>query len=218
MNIIFNLFENLLNIFFNFTNDWGIAIVLLTASVKLVFLPMTIKQKINMLKQKELSEKIQDLKTKYKDNKDKLESEMAKHYNESTKGFLGCLSAFLQIPFIYTLYRVVLTMPVESSTIIIPWVTSIKLSDSYFIVPMIYALISLSPNLLSYIKYLDVVKQDLSNKSNIVITIIFSILVTFKSPIAIGIYFITNSIFSLIEEVAYRIYLRKYYNINPQNS
>jgi len=54
MNIIFNFLNSLLNYIFTFTGDWGLAIVLLTVSVRLVLSPMSFKQKKSMQQQLQL--------------------------------------------------------------------------------------------------------------------------------------------------------------------
>ena len=58
MNIIFNLLNNLLNLFFSFTGDWGLAIVLLTVGVRIILSPMSFKQKKSMQQQQKLNIKI----------------------------------------------------------------------------------------------------------------------------------------------------------------
>ncbi|PRR79128.1 membrane protein insertase YidC [Clostridium luticellarii] len=208
MNIIFNLLNTLLHYLFNLTGDLGIAIVLLTVTVRIVLLPVSIKQKTSIVQQHILSKKISGIKEKYKNNKKKLESEMQKYYRQSTKSMLGCFVSLLQLPIISSLYFVIIKVPVNVGTIIIPWIASIKTPDKYFIIPLIYALISLSPNLLSYIKYLKTVEWVKMTKSNLIFIIIFSIFITIKAPVAIGLYFITTSLFSLFEEIGYRLYMK----------
>lgn len=208
MNIIFNLLNTLLHYLFNLTGDLGIAIVLLTVTVRIVLLPVSIKQKTSIVQQQLLSKKISSIKEKYKNNKKKLESEMQKYYRQSTKSMLGCFVSLLQLPIISSLYFVIIKMPVNVGTIIIPWIASIKMPDKYFIIPLIYALISLSPNLLSYIKYLKTIEWVKMTKSNLIFISIFSIFITIKAPVAIGLYFITTSLFSLFEEIGYRLYMK----------
>ncbi len=62
MNIIFNFLSSLLNSIFNFTGDWGLAIVLLTLGVRLVLSPMSFKQKKSMQQQQKFAIKMQELK------------------------------------------------------------------------------------------------------------------------------------------------------------
>lgn len=208
MNIIFNILNTLLSSIFNFTGDWGVSIIILTLLVRLALLPISIKQKISLDKQQEMSRKIEDLKRKYSNNKKKLETEMKKHYEESAKGMLGCLVSLLQIPIISSLYFVITKMPAEVGTFIIPWVSSIKIADKYFIIPIIYMLVSMCPGLLSYLNYFKSIKRTRTTKGNLISMAIFSIILTIKAPVAIGLYFITTSLFSLIEEIVYRIYMK----------
>lgn len=208
MNIIFNILSNLLNYLFSFTGDWGITIVLLTSIVRLFLLPISLKQKASITEQQLVYRKIEEIKIKYKNNKKKLELETQKQYKGSSKSILGCLVSLLQFPVVISLYNVITNMSVQAGTMIIPWVSSIKMHDQYFIIPIIYALISLSPNILSSIPYFKSVQQAKMTKVNLIIISVFSVLITIKTPIAVGIYLITTGLFSLFEEVGYRLYIK----------
>lgn len=205
MSMIFNILNTFLNYLFNLTGDWGIAIIILAIAVRLLLLPLSIKQRISMGQQQVLSEKITALKKKYKNNKKKLKIEMQKYYRQSTNGMLGCFVSLLQLPIISSLYFVIINMPANVGTVIIPWISSLKVPDKYFIIPAIYMLVSLSPNLLPYIKYFKTVGLAKMTKSNFIFIGIFSIFITIKAPVAIGLYFITTSLFSLFEEIGYRL-------------
>ena len=209
MNIISNVLNTSLNYFFNLTGDWGIAILLLTVVVRAVLMPLSIKQKLNMQEQQKMSKTLEELKEKYKNNKKKLDEELQKHYAESAKGMLGCLVTLLQLPIVFTLYNVIIKMPMQAGTILVPWVESIKMWDNLFIIPILYTISMLCPNLLSYVPFLKVISQAKVNKANILITSIISMLITFKTPVAVGIYLITTSIFSFIEEIIFRLYIRR---------
>ena len=86
---------------------------------------------------------------------------------------------------------------------------SIKLPDNNFIIPMIYTLISLAPSLLSYFKIFKPLENTKVSKKSFIPMAIFSLMITIKAPIALGIYFITSSLFTLIEEISFRLYMRK---------
>lgn len=208
MSIIYNALTELLNFIFNLVGDFGIAIIIVTVLVKLILLPMSIKQRANMEEQKKLSENIAKLKEKYKDNKEQLDKELQVHYKEASKSMKGCLTTLIQLPIIMGLYRVIISMPIEVGTIIIPWVYSIKAVDNYYIAPIIYALVSLMPQLLNYVGYFKLSSKVAINKVSIISTAIVSLLISFKMPVALIIYFITNSIFSVIEEIIFRIYMK----------
>ena len=208
MNIIFNFLSELLNSIFTFTGDWGLAIVILTLGVRLVLSPMSFKQKKSMQQQQKFAIKMQEIKEKYKDNKEKLELETKKQSAESAKGMLGCLVTLLQLPILMTMWSVFNKIPVSVGTYLIPWVSSIKISDGYFIVPVIYVIASLAPSLISYVPILKIEGQATISKSNIIIMAVFGLFVAKAAPIAVGIYLITTSVFNFLEELVFRIYMR----------
>lgn len=214
MNIIFNFLSSLLNSIFNFTGDWGIAIVLLTLIVRLALSPMSFKQKKSLQQQQKFSIKMQELKEKYKDNKDKLEVEIKKQSAESAKNMMGCLVSLLQLPILMTMWSVFNKIPVNVGTYLIPWVSSIKISDSYFIVPLIYVLVSVTPSLLSYVTLFKIEGQATISKKNIIIMAVVGLFVSKAAPIAVGIYLITTSVFNFLEELIFRIYMR---NLKTEN-
>lgn len=208
MNIIFNFLSSLLNSIFNFTGDWGLAIVLLTVSVRLVLSPMSFKQKKSMQQQQKFAKEMQELKEKYKNNKDKLEVELKKQSVQSAKSMMGCIVTLLQLPILMTMWSVFNKIPVSVGTYLIPWVSSIKFSDSYYIVPLIYVIVSLAPSLLSYVTLLKIEGQATISKSNIMIMAVIGVFVAKAAPIAVGIYLITTSVFNFLEELVFRIYMR----------
>lgn len=208
MNIIFNFLSDLLNTIFNFTGDWGLAIVLLTVGVRIIFLPLSFKQKKSMQQQQKFAIKMQEIKIKYKDNKDKLDEEVKKYSAESAKGMLGCLVTLLQAPILMTMWSVIKKMPVNVGTFLVPWVSSINISDSYYIIPLIYMLASLTPSLLSYVTFLKIEGQATVSKGNITIMALIGLFIAKAAPIALGIYLITTSVFSFLEELAFRIYIK----------
>lgn len=208
MSIIFNVLNVLLNYLFHFSGDWGITIILLTIIVKLILMPMSIKQKLSMEKQQDVAKKLEIIKEKYKNNAEKIKEESQKYYAESTKGMLGCGITLLQIPIIYSLYHVIIRIPVEAGTIIVPWISSIKIPDKYYIIPIIYVMVSLIPSILPYIPYLKATYRVKITKTNIISTLVFSVIIIIKAPIAIGMYFITTSICSIFEEIGFRIYMK----------
>jgi membrane protein insertase Oxa1/YidC/SpoIIIJ len=58
------------------------------------------------------------------------------------------------------------------------------------------------------VPFLKVTAQAKISKTNIIITSIMSALITFKAPVALGLYLITSSLFSVFEEVIFRLYSR----------
>ncbi|MCF0148596.1 MAG: membrane protein insertase YidC [Clostridium sp.] len=207
MDVIINIFKDIVQFFYQYTGDYGIAIVLLTVIVKIFMLPFSIKQRIAIKKQIIFSKKIEEVKTKYKTNKKKQEEELNKLYLENSKGLFGCLLPVLQLPIISGLYMSIDRLKIEAMSILIPWAINIGNTDDKFLVPIIYTIITIVPSLISYLKVFGDNEETVNLKS-ILPMIIMGVLITFKAPIALGIYFITSSLFTLLEDIGFRIYSR----------
>ncbi len=97
----------LLNWLYGFLGNFGIAILLMTVIVKILFLPIANKSYKSMGKMKALQPKIQALQERFKDDKMKMNEEMMKLYKkEKVNPVSGCLPMLLQIPVFFSLYKV----------------------------------------------------------------------------------------------------------------
>ncbi|MDR2258388.1 MAG: membrane protein insertase YidC, partial [Treponema sp.] len=86
-------------LFYKLIPNYGIAIILLTLLVKVVFFPLTKKGSEATLRMQAISPKIKELQEKYKDNPQKMNAEMADLYKkEGYNPLSGCLPMLLQIP------------------------------------------------------------------------------------------------------------------------
>lgn len=91
-----------------FVGDWGMSIIVLTVLVRLLLLPLTVKQTRSMYEVQKIQPKIKELQKKYKDDKEKLQEETLKFYQENkVNPFGGCLPTILQMPLLIALYWVI---------------------------------------------------------------------------------------------------------------
>jgi len=97
----------MLSFFYNLIPSYGVAIILLTITVRILLLPLGIKQTRSMQAMQKIQPKMKELQRKYKGNRQKLNEEMMKLYKEHQVNPLGgCLPLLLQIPVFFALYRV----------------------------------------------------------------------------------------------------------------
>lgn len=162
-----------------------------------------------MSEQQELAKKANYIKDKYKNNTKELENQLQKYSQESIKSMLGCSTAVLQMPIIYALYRTFLNMTYVSDSILIPWISNLNVADNLFIIPCIYTLTMLAPNLVCYIPYFNDNSKVVFNKNMIISTVIISFILTVKTPVSICLYFITSSIYSLLEDIFIKVYVKE---------
>ena len=92
-----NIFGYVLNFINNFVGNYGLAIILFTVLIKIIMLPLSIKQQRTMKKSAKLQEQIKVLQFKYKNDPEKLNREMMDLYKkENMSPFSGCLSTIVQ--------------------------------------------------------------------------------------------------------------------------
>ena len=108
MSFLAGLFVYLLNFIYQVVNNYGIAILLFTIIIKILFLPISIKQQKTMKKTSELQEKLKQIQFKYKNNPEQASMETMKLYKtEKVSPFSGCLSAILQIVLLFAVFFMV---------------------------------------------------------------------------------------------------------------
>ncbi len=89
---------------------WGFAIILLTVSVRLVLLPLTLKQVTSMQRLQVLAPEMRAIQAKYRDDKQRQQQEMMKFYRENRVNPLAsCLPLLFQLPFFIALYYMLRT-------------------------------------------------------------------------------------------------------------
>ena len=109
---MFQFFANIFGFILNFINDlvgnYGLAIILFTLLIKLIMLPLSIKQQRTMKKTSKLQEQIKILQFKYKNDPEKLNREMMELYKkENMSPFSGCLSTIAQFILLISIFYMV---------------------------------------------------------------------------------------------------------------
>lgn len=103
-----NIFGYLLSFLYNLVNNYGIAIILFTVIIKLLLLPLSIKQQRTMKKSAKLQEKMQVIQFKYKNDPEKMNQEIMNLYKtENMNPFSGCLAAIVQMLLILSVFYLV---------------------------------------------------------------------------------------------------------------
>jgi YidC/Oxa1 family membrane protein insertase len=96
-----------LDYFFHLFGNFGVAILLVTVIVKLLFFPLANKSYASMAKMKSVQPQLAALKERYPDDRQKQQQEMMEIYRkEKINPIAGCLPVALQIPVFFSLYKV----------------------------------------------------------------------------------------------------------------
>ena len=106
---IANIFGYLLEWLYNgIGQNYGIALILFTIILRIILLPLTIKQQKSMKKTTALQGKMQEIQFKYKSNPELMNKEIMELYKrENLSPFSGCISSIVQILIILSVFYLV---------------------------------------------------------------------------------------------------------------
>lgn len=108
MGVLASLLGYVLNFLYNLVQNYGIAIILFTVLLKIVMLPISIKQQRTMKKSQEVQKEVDKAQLKYKNNPEMLSKEvMAIYKREKVSPFSGCLSGILQLVIFISVFYLV---------------------------------------------------------------------------------------------------------------
>ncbi len=117
---------------YSFCKNYGIAIIILTILIKVLFYPLTKKSFASMSKMQKLQPKVAVLKEKYKDNQQKMQQEMMALYKkEKVNPMGGCLPMLIQMPIFFGLFRT-LSNAYELIDARFLWIDSLSAPDKIY--------------------------------------------------------------------------------------
>jgi YidC/Oxa1 family membrane protein insertase len=122
------------------TGNWGVAIILVTFLLKLLFYPLSEASGRSMAKMKTLQPRIKNLQETYQDDREKLGRAMMELYKrEKINPVAGCLPIIIQIPVFLAFYWVLLESVEMRQAPFAFWIHDLSSRDPYFILPLIMA-------------------------------------------------------------------------------
>ncbi len=109
-------FAYALKYLYDLTGSFGLAIILITVGMRVVLLPLTIKQTKSMIAMQRLQPQLKEIQKKYKDDRETQGQEMMKLYKENKVSPLGgCLPLLLQLPIIFAIFDVLHSLSAEAT-------------------------------------------------------------------------------------------------------
>ncbi len=181
--------------FQGFVGNWGIAIVLLTVTVKAVLLPLTLKSLQSMNEMRKLQPEMEKLRAKYKDDKEQLNQAVMKLYQEHKVNPLGgCLPLLLQMPVFFALWGALQTS-VELYREPFLWIRDLSLHDPIYVLPLVmggsmFLMQKLSPQ----------PADSTQAKMLLWLMPIFFTFIMFQLPAGLALYSLVNNVLSIIQQ------------------
>ncbi len=130
--------------FHNLVPNWGIAIIVLTFIIKIIFFPLTYSSTKSMARMAELQPKVKAIRAKYKKAKTdiaqrrQMNEEMMKLYKEhGVNPAGGCLPMLIQIPVFWGFFRMLVVSVEFRHSPFIFWLKDLSVRDPYYITPIL---------------------------------------------------------------------------------
>lgn len=128
----------LMTLFNDWTHNWGIAIILLTVLIKLLFFPLSAASYRSMAKMRVIAPKLEKIKQQCGSDREKLNRAMMDLYKtEKINPLGGCLPVLVQIPVFIALYWAILASVELRYAPFFGWITDLSAADPYYILPLI---------------------------------------------------------------------------------
>lgn len=140
---------NMMNLIHRFVGNYAIAILILTALIRLVLWPIQTKSYKSMRRMSALAPKMQELREKYKDDPTKMNAEVMKLYKTyGVNPVSGCLPMLIQIPIFFGLFTM-LRQAVELRNASFLWVKDLSQPDTVAHLPLLGWPINILPLLMA---------------------------------------------------------------------
>jgi YidC/Oxa1 family membrane protein insertase len=206
MNPITFLVENMMLPFLTFSYEhivpnYGIAILLLTLVIKIIFYPLTNKQFQSMQMQKKIQPEIKKLQEKYKGEPEKLQKEMMKVWKENKANPLsGCLPTLIQLPFFFAIFYTMksdafmnlIAQPGVNPGLFPFWVSNLGVPDKTFILPVLVGISTyLSQKMMT---------TDPKQAKIFMFMPFFMVFICLKMPTGVLLYWATSQILSVAQQ------------------
>jgi YidC/Oxa1 family membrane protein insertase len=213
----------LLIIFYKLSHNYGIAIILVTLAVKILFFPLTKKSSEATLRMQSVAPKIKEIQEKYKDNKQKMNVEMAELYKkEGYNPLSGCLPMLLQIPIFFAMYNLFNNHFDLRGAMFIPgWIPDLSQPEAIWTFPGGFVLPFLKWNALRLVPFIYVGSQLLYGKVTqtpdqqgntqmkmmLYVMPIFFFFILYNVPSGLLLYWIFSNLLTMVQQVAINKYL-----------
>ena len=124
--------------------NWGLAIIIMTFIIKIIFFPLTYSSTKSMARMAELQPKMKALRNKYKkakqdiDQRRQMNEEMMKLYKEhGVNPAGGCLPMLIQLPVFWGVFRMLVVAVEFRQSPFAFWIKDLSVKDPYYITPLL---------------------------------------------------------------------------------
>ncbi len=187
----------LLNFFHSqpWIGNWGVAIILVTLSIKALFFKLSEKSYKSMARMRKLQPKLENLREKFGDDKQRMNMEIMQLYKrEKVNPLGGCLPVLVQIPVFISLYWVLLESVELRQAPFFLWIQDLSSKDPFFILPLLMGISMFIQQKLNPTP-VDPMQQQIMRLFPVVFTIFFAFF-----PAGLVLYWVVNNSLSILQQ------------------
>lgn len=186
----------LLVFFHGIVGNWGVAIILITFTVKGVMYPLTKAQYTSMAKMRLLQPKIQALRDRFGDDRQKVSKAMMELYKtEGVNPLGGCFPILLQMPIFIALYWSLMEAVELRHAPFIFWIQDLSVQDPYYIMPILMGVSMFFIQKMSPATVQDPMQQKIMKFMPVIFTFFF-----LWFPAGLVLYWLMSNIVTLIQQ------------------
>lgn len=176
-------------------HNWGIAIIVLTVLIKLVFFPLSAASYRSMAKMRLVAPKLEKIKQQYSEDRDGLNRAMMELYKtEKINPLGGCLPVLVQIPVFISLYWAILSSVELRHAPFFGWISDLSAADPYYVLPLIMGISMLIQSKLNPIPP-DPIQAKLMQAMPVIFSVVF-----FFFPAGLVLYSVVNNVLSIAQQ------------------
>jgi YidC/Oxa1 family membrane protein insertase len=185
----------LLEKFHAFAGNWGVAIILLTVLIKLIFFPLSAASYKSMAKMKLITPRLTKIREMYGDDRQKMNQAMMELYRtEKINPLGGCFPILVQIPVFIALYWVLLAAIELRHAPFMLWIRDLAALDPYYVLPILMTVTMVVQTKLNPVPP-DPVQAKVMQFMPYVFSIFF-----FFFPAGLVLYWLVNNILSIAQQ------------------
>lgn len=191
--LLVSFIEFLLKSVDNIVGNFGLSIIIVTIIIKILLLPLTLKQDKSMKAMKKLQPQLDEIKKKYANDKQMLNIKTMELYKENKVNPAGgCLPILIQLPILFALFGVLRggIVPIDSTFL---WMKLAE-PDPYYIMPLLNGAISF------FQQKLMGTSDNPQMKNMMYMFPIMMIFISYKMPAGLQIYWLTSSLTAVVQQ------------------
>ena len=185
----------LLEKFHALSGNWGVAIILLTVTIKIVFFPLSAASYKSMAKMKLVTPRLTKLREQYAHDRQKMNQAMMELYKtEKINPLGGCFPILVQIPVFIALYWVLLAAIELRHAPFVLWIRDLSALDPYYVLPVLMTVTMVLQTRMNPVPP-DPVQAQVMKFMPFVFSIFF-----FFFPAGLVLYWLVNNILSILQQ------------------